>query len=580
MSDATLPSNEIGPLRGLLLGPRWGVDWLLLSVPIASAFRLKAELHVVGDDLLGAELLVAFSGPWFVALALLLGLRPHALVREPEPGVRRLLVASTARIVFGVVTSLIGLTLLLPPDLGGAGSHAWQLLGWLFGVALPLWAIAIALRLRGARTVGTFLVVGGVWSLYATALLGTALLTRLPPQGMRVPAAVGGAILAVGLWLAAWMDVHGRSSRLLAGVGLLALAAAVAVALRVGAFTSDTVRVTSMLDLDVASQRIAVTIERPAAALQSVVEVELTTGAWREFDRGVVHVVYAGGQRVMLRRSRLAQVLDLAGIARLCTSGDGVERCGPELPWANGLVFSGHDREPLVLASDGPALAAWDLESDRSWILKRPGRVLWPCFVADRGLYWRLATEEGPFDQELLRLDGPDQTPERLPLTHDQVCDDVGAVLPSARLRFGRRAAGTTTSLEGPGLEGGRIEVPGLVGGVWSGDGRVLAGMMGGTALRYYAPEYGLGPVEALPPSYWLALSHDGSRLAHTVWLDPDARLDVRSVPDHDVVASQDLDIGVVRWTDDGRLLLIRGGRLLRYDPATGVEEVLFPPAP
>jgi len=559
-----------------LLGPSRGLDLILLAIPPLSAVRLSAELAQAGDEFLAAHLLGGFLGPYGVAVALLFGLRPELLSRVDDPSPGQLLRASTGWTLALVAVLLGSLRVLLAPDLAYVSGPFWQLLCWIGALALPLWSTALLLRLRGVltwRALGlTLLVLTG----FAALALLLGVVAVLPPAGMTMPLAVGGAVYGAGIWVAAWRRVEGGWMRVEAATAAAAVVVSTVIALRVADPALDTVAVTALIAFDEEGQRVAFAVERTLSRLYGMAEYELEDDRWTEFERSVGSVAYAQGVRILARRGGVSYALDTKGPVTLCREIEQGEECGPKLAPGPGLLVRGHSREPLVVAHRGRELVAWDLESGRAWQQVRDGYIRWPCFGTDRSLYWRVQVGEPPYTQEVLRLDEADPSPRELGLVHGEGCDDRGWVEPAARFVRGRRLAGTSSTLEGPGLDG-RVAIPESVGqAVWSPDGRVLALMMQGGRLRYYTPETGLGPLLDMERNSGLAMSPDGAMVSFIVGGEPH-QVVVRSVPDNELVARVPGE-GRVFWTGDHRVLFIRDERLVRLDPATGAIEVLFPP--
>lgn len=574
----TDPEPAPRPRRPSLLGPSRGLDLILLAIPPLSAVRLKAEVGQIGDEFLAAHLLVSFLGPYVAVVALLFGLRPELLSRAGAPTSAQLMRASTLRTVALLVVTLLSLRVLVAPDLSYISGPFWRLLLWIGALALPLWSTTLLLRLRGVLTwralATTLLVLAG----FAGVALVLGVITVLPPAGMTVPLAVGGGIYSVGIWLAAWRRVEGGWLQVEVTTAAVAVAASTVLAFRVAAPPMDTLVVTALLAFDDEEQRIAFAVERPLARFYGMAEYELDTGRWTEFERSVGAVVYAHGVRILARRSGISYTLDTRGAITLCREADDGEVCGAKLGPGSGLLVRGHARQPLVVAHRGRELVAWDLESDRTWKLVRSGPIRWPCFGADRSLYWRVQDGEPPYTQEVLDLDQVDPQPETLPMVHREGCEDRERVDPVARFVRGRRLAGTASWLEEPGLPDGRVEIPEQVGqSVWSSDGQVLALLLQGGLVRYYTPATGLGPALSLERNSSLILSPRGSMVAYITGSEQGDEVLVRSVPDNSLVTRVPGG-GRVLWTRDDLLLYIQEQRLVRLDPKTGALEVLFPP--
>ena len=575
---ATDPEPQHPPRRRSLLGPSRGLDLILLAIPPLSAVRLRLEAGEVGDEILAAHLLVSFLGPYLVVAALLFGLRPELLSRAEAPTPGQLLRASTVRVTALVIVTLASLRVLVIPDLAYVSGPFWRLLLWMGALALPLWTTTLLLRLRGVltwRALGvTLLVLGG----FAAGALALGVATVLPPAGMAVPLAVGGAVYSVGIWVAAWRRVEGGWLQVEVATAAAAVAVSTVLGFRVADPPLDTVAVTALLAFDEQGQRVAFGVERSLSRFYGMAEYELETGRWREFERSVDLVAYAQGCRIVARRSGVSYTLDTMGAVTLCREDPAGEVCGVKLGPGPRLLVRGHTRAPLVVAHRGRELVAWDLESDRIWKQVRGGLIRWPCFGADRSLYWRVQAGDPPYTQEILRLDDVAPEPRTLPLIHGEGCEDRGQVEPAARFVRGRHLAGTPSTLEGPGLAGGRVEIPEQVGqSVWSADGQVLALMLQGEMVRYYTPGSGLGPALPMDGNTGLALSPDGAMVAFIVVGEPHDRVIVRSVPDNQVVAEMPGE-GRVLWTGDDRLLFIQEQQLVRLDPVGGAREILFPP--
>jgi len=224
-------------------------------------------------------------------------------------------------------------------------------------------------------------------------------------------------------------------------------------------------------------------------------------------------------------------------------------------------------------------LLAWDMETGQTWRVERPGgQIQWPCFAENGGLYWRVRQGEPPYAQEILALDEAGATPRTLPLGHDERCDDGPVIQPAARFARGRKRVGLAPSLEGPGLPGGRVELPEtVIMAAWSWDGQVGALLMESRNVRFYSPESGLTPNRPIDPNSGLVVSPTGDRIAYLTGVGAATEFVIRSVPSNDLVARGRGGARVV-FDGRGRLLLLRDHRLIRFDADTGVTEVLFPP--
>ena len=564
--------------RRSILGPLRGLDLILLLIPPLSGFRLRAEVGQLGDSFLAAHVLIGFLGPYLVVAALLFGLRPDLLSPADKQDDRRLLWASTIRVLALLLLSLFSLRLLVAPDLSSLSGPSWTLLLWIGALALPLWSTSLLLRLRGVLTWRALGITCAILAGFAASALTLGVVTVLPPAGMVVPLAVGGGVYGVGIWLAAWQRVEGGWLRIEVAIAALAMVVSTVLAFRVADPPLDTVHVSTLVAFDDAGQRIAFAVERPLSRFYGVAEYQLETDQWVEFDRSVRSVVYAQGRRIVARSSAIAYTLDTVGPTTLCREAPDGEVCGARLGAGVGLLVRGHSREPLVVAHRGRHLVAWDLESDRVWNQERPGTIRWPCFGADRTLYWRVQHGEPPYTQEVLRLDEEDPQPQELTLVHGEGCADSERLEPVALFTRGRRLADQASTLEGPGLPDGKVEIPELVGeAVWSQDGAVLALMIEGGLVRYYTPATGLGPALEMERNSGLALSSDGEMVALIVLGEAESRVVVRSVPDNRLVVEVP-GTGRVFWTADHRVLFIRDEQLVRLDPVTGALGVLFPP--
>ena len=572
------PESESHPRRRPLLGPLRGLDLILLAIPVLSALRLRAEVGQSGESFLAAHLLVSFLGPYLVVSALLFGLRPDLLTRAAAPSSARLLRASTGRVLVLVLVALVSLRVLVKPDLAFTSGPFWQLLLWMGALALPLWTTTLLLRLRGVlswRALGAALV---VLCGFAAGALVLGVVTVLPPAGMIVPLAVGGGVYSAGIWGAAWRRVEGGWLMIEVATATASVVVCTALAFRVADPPLDTLDVTALIAFDEVGQRVAFAVERPLSRFYGMAEYDLEAGSWTEFDRSVGSVVYAQGRRVLARRSGVSYTLDTQGPISLCREDPSGHVCGAKLGRGSGLLVRGHGRAPLVVAHRGRELVVWDLESDRVWKQVRAGAIRWPCFGPDRTLYWRVQEGEPPYTQEVLRLDEEDPQPEELPLVHREGCGDREQAEPVVRFVRGRRLASTSSTLEGPGLPGGRIEIPGEVGqAAWSTDGRVLALMLHGGLVRYYTTELGLGPALPIERNTGLFLSGDGALVSFIVADEPHDRVIVRTVPDNRLVADERGE-GRVFWTGAGKVVFLRDLQLVRLDPADGQVEVLFPP--
>jgi len=552
-------------------------------LPPLTALALRRD---AGRSFEAAHLVAFFGGAFLAGALLAFGAGPSLLVRRSDPTRQEMFWGSASRAALAVASGVGSVWLLVTPDLSFPMGPMWRMLAWLGGLGLPLWANALFLRLEGEltlRTLARALAIGGV---SVTAALLAGVLLVLPIGGMIVPVAVGGTVYGLGMGVAAWRDVTDQGGRVRRWSEVVMVTATISVAVsltlaaRIANPPEDTLEVDGILTYDPTGQRVAFAIVRRASMLQSVGELDLDTGQWREFGRRDMQIAYAAGRRVLARRSGLSYTLDTRGAATLCRETDHGMDCGPVLAAGIGLLVRGHAREPLVVANRGGQLLAWNVEDDRQWRVDRPGSTIrWPCFAAGPSLYFRVQQGEPPYDQELLDLTDAGAEPTKLPLVHDYGCEDVGRIGRAGRFDRGRRAAAQPSRVRGPGLgEDGFTIAESVVSASWSDDGQVLGMVMQNATVRYYRPGTGVSPPLPVEGHTALALNPSGTLAAHQFHDDGVGWFTVRTVPGHEILIRDQRTDGPVLWDSAGRIVVLRAGRMIRLDPATGAGEVLFPP--
>ncbi len=548
-------------------------------LPLATAIQLST---VETDPYVAAHLFATFGGPYAVALCVFFGLAPGLLLRTREPTRAQLLRASTMRAVVLTGVMLGSLWLLVDPDMSIPTGPTWRLLMWLCGLALPLWANTLFLRLRGMVSLSAVLATIGVGAVFAGGVLLIGVALVLPPAGMIVPIALGGGVYATGIAVACWTDVTGAFLKVVMSVSALSAVISIGVAVRIANPPIDTVQVSWFEAWDPHGQRAVFMIERPPSQLRSFVEYDLRTDTWRNFGRRVERVTYAMGHRVVARRPPVSYTLDTDAYTTLCAEdGQGEERCGPTLRAGRGLLLRGHDRAPLAVANRRRGLVVWNVQSDQRWSIRRDGaRIRWPCFVDGPGLYWRVDHGEPPFQQELLMLDEPDAEVRSLTLRQSSDCASVGRVAPEGRFVRGRGSVGRASRLFGPGMPEEGVDLEGLVTwSSWSDDGTTLGLIFDPPMVAYWTAETGMSGRFPMPNAGRLEMAPDGR---HVAYLTEDGHgrghWSVYRVPEHQLVSRGSFESQTVRWDDDGHLITIQGGQLVRLDPFAATTEVLFPP--
>ena len=528
-----------------------------------------------------------YAGPFLAVLMLMFGIFPSILVRRSQPTRAEMFVNSASRAALALVSGIASIWLIISPDLSYPLGPMWRMLAWLGGLGLPMWANALFLRLEGEFTLKTLARAVGIGAISAgTAVLAGVLLV-LPILGMLVPVAVGGFVYALGMAVASWRDVDAPVgggarpwSEVMLVTAVISLAVALTLAIRIANPPTDTLYVDSIQNFDPAGQRLAFSVVRRASMLQNVAELDLVSGEWWEFGRRDMQIAYAAGRRVIARASGLSYTLGTNGGVTLCREGhEGID-CGPSLGPDRGLLLRGHDSEPLVAANRGSELIAWNVEDDRRWRVERPGATIrWPCFAAGPSLYFRVQRDEPPYDQELLLLDERGADPSPLPLVHEYGCEDTGRDPRSARFDRGRRRANQPSVVRGPGLPpDGYVIEESVVSASWSDDGSVLAMVMENSTVRYCRPDLGVTDPLPMESHGTVTLNPSGTLAANQYVVGRSSRFKVRTVPGHEMVLSAQRNDGPILWDRADRLVTLVQGRIVRFDPATGESEVLFPP--
>lgn len=580
MREPAIPDRKRRRGARRYLGPLWGLDWAAIALLPATAVEFGGELG--SNQVVAAHLFADYSGPYLALLATFFGLAPGLLVRHLEPTRPELLTASTLRVVVMVVIAVASMRLLVQPEFADPLGPTWRLFLWLGGLALPLWANMLFLRLRGVLSLTALAATVGVGAVFAGAALAMGVALVLPPAGMVVPVALGGSVYVLGIAVACWTDVTGPYLRVVMATSALSALLSFGVAMRIADPPLDTLRVTWFEAWDPIGQRVTVQIERPASQLNGFVEFDLRERSWEVLGRRVERVTYSGGRRVVAQRPGIAYSLDTQAHTRLCVEdGDG-ERCGPSLRSGRGLLLLGHDRAPLVVANRRKGLVVWNVQDDAEWSVRRDGaRIRWPCFVDGPGLYWRVDRGEPPFDQELLMLRGSDAEVQSLTLSESRDCANRGRVDPVGRFVRGRGSTGRASLLFGPGLPEAGVVFDGLVvWNQWSDDGSTLGLLFDPPAVAYWSPEFGLTEPQPRRQLGRLEMSPDGKYAVHlTAAVEGNGRWAVHRVPGDELIADGHFDAGTLRWDDEGGLITLREGRLVRIDPFTATTEVLFPPS-
>ncbi len=535
-----------------------------------------------------AHMMAVYAGPFLCVQLLALGVFPSILVRWTEPTRAEMFVNSAGRAALALTSGVAAVWIIVPPDLSYPLGPMWRMLAWLGGLGLPMWANALFLRLEGEFTLRTLARAVGIGVASAGAAVVAGVLLVLPIEGLLVPVAVGGMTYTAGMAIASWRDVDspvGDGARPWAEVmmvtAVISAAVSLTIAVRVANPPSDTLMVGGIQGYDPVGQRLSFSVVRRASMLQNVAEIDLETGEWWEFGRRDLQIAYAAGRRVIARSAGVSYTLGTEGGVTLCRETEAGSDCGPSLGPERGLILRGHDSRPLVVANRGSELIAWDVQDDRRWRVHRPhGTIRWPCFAAGPSLYFRVQRDLPPYDQELLDLTTPDSTPTPLPLMHEYGCEDVGRAPRAARFDRGRRRANQPSVVRGPGLpdEGVPI-VEQVVSASWSDDGRTLAMVMDNATLRYYRADLGVTDPVEVDSRGTVTMNAAGTLAANQYSVGRSSRFKVRTVPEHEVVLSaQPYDGGPIIWDRKDRIVARVDGRLVRFDPATGEEEVLFPP--
>ena len=556
----------------------------LLVLPLAAAGALRAEMRGPSDAVFASALLLQLLIPWSGVLAVLLGAVPDAFLPRADRGdAARRVEATSWRMLAVLLVAPAALARVEAPDLV-APSAEWLGLGtWLGAGAVPFWAAALLVRVRGrgallaaAVAAGTvLLLVGGATS------LGFGL--DLDPSARRPPVLAAGIVAGLTLYLAATERVAASLPKVLGAAGLLASGTAALLGWRLGSAPLSVAWVTQLLDerADAVLLEVSVPNRHP-----HIVQVDLRTGRARDLSRLANRALYVGSELVTLREDLSDVLLGRRPMRRLCLAGMPPVCVDADIPSGSGTLAP-RPRLARIVAGTPNSLVAWDLETNQVWEARRDGRVRWPCFTDDGHVLYRVQREDGPYDHELLRLtdesSGPPRRPgpgdvESLALDHDHRCVEASAGPVEATFVRGFSAVGREATLAGPGLPPEGVPLgDDITTFAWSDDGRTGALASGvPRTLRFYREDLGLTAPQSVRGLSGVTVSPEGRWVAHGLEDVPHAVV-VRSVPDGTERLRVTNEVPRLAWDSLGRLLHVVEGRLLALDPGTGLETELFP---
>ncbi len=559
----------------------FALPWLAISLPLLTSLRLRLEFPYDSDSAFdGALALADAGGPYIAVLAFWFGLRPRR--RE---GASSVLDQGSGPMLILLSVALLSMALLIPFDIVSTRGPWRRIQAWIGAAALPLWAVSLLLRDRGAsRRIAAASALGLVALLVAGSVTAGSLLL-LDPWAQLLPLAAAGGVAAFGCVLAAWERVTASTTAVLAGTAVLSLSVALGAAWRVSSPPMASGQVVGVGAIDPGGERAVVAVLWPNVEPVRMAEIDLRQGTSTLLPPLTRQVRYAAGVRVSVRLGRLAYALGRSGPALICRedSGDG-EVCGPALAEYAGTVLAPHPRLPKVLGSWHDRFVVWDLETGRSMHVERAGeRLRWPCFDTEGGVIWRIQQADGPFLHERLTPKG-DVVP--LAIGHRHHCMEETPQPPAARFERGRTTIGKVSTLQGDALPEGTLDLPGTVQLMrWSKDGQTAAMYVeegpDRYSVRFWTAAGGLsGPIAVDGLSNLLV---DGAG-RYVSWMLPAGRgrlrYEVHAVPGGKLVDAGPAETGAMAWSDDERLLIHQAGRLLWRDPVRRVDEILFPREP
>lgn len=568
----------------------WAIEALALALPLRTATRLGRASESSAEAVLGSEILVDLLMIWSLLLAAVLGFLgswfvSSARASDPLAGVR----ASTWRMLVVLLVAGASLGLVEPPDFM-RWDGAWRRLGTFLAIGpVPLWACASLLRSRGVGLLpaaGVCLAVGAV-AVGGTWLVGKALF--LHQQAALAPLAAVGVVSSVGLALSTWERVPGRWQALVPAIAGLGMAVAGAMSFFLTRAPLETGWVDEVIEVDRRTGRAVVVISQ-GNTRPRLFSVDRTPVAVTPLHPRTERVTESADGWVELRRSWRSTLFGGEGAFAVCVGRGAEEVCVDHLVRGNSPLFAGHPRRERVVVFGGEEILAWDLDTDRVWLLRREGAIRWPCQTEAGDLIWRMQTESGPYRHETFafpadaagtvsRPGDASGSVEELPLDHDLQCVAGSLAEPTGNFRRGRRRLGRLSKLTGPGLPEDGIHVDGSVGTVrWSDDGKTAAIVTDGNqSVRFYNEAWGLRPALPIPGIQGPELSGDGRWMARPVELGGGVTgFEVRTVPDGEARFRVPA-IGPPRFDGLGGILQVWEGNLATIDVESGEATPLFP---
>ena len=583
-SRQDVPPRSVRDRRGGV-GPG---EWLLLALPVLSGMRLRLQ-GASADSVVSADTLVDMAGPGLALLAIAVGAGARfALPRECRTDPKVLLRASTIRAVALFAAAAIGLSIVFPLDLITPGGPWRRMIFWSLGVALPTWSGGLYALVRGRSTFIALVAAFGLGSVPTLVAIGIGMAYMASAGALVMPAIGAGLVAGGGAAVAAWFGVTAPGWRVLAALSLASTAPAWAVSKHQADAPVETLDVDGLVAFDPVRRRATLRVSRLDTFTRRLAEVSLVDGSTELLLPVEATLTYAAGTRVTARRSRWQHATERKAPRAFCREtapGNRTVECLPDVFPAQGwVILEHHPREKLVLGSTPDRIIVWDLTTgETSRFIEHDKAIRWPCFQRGRAVLFRLQQAVGPFTQHSIDLDTG--VTSLLDEDHNRQCAPDVQVEPYARFLRGRLRLDKASRVVAPGLPEGGVTLRGNVRiAKWSADGATLALLFDGEDgnLGAYSEAWGLMPRVTLKGPPDIALSEDGSLLAYlgTDPGDPDAppTTQVIALPSGEHVDSTRADTHQI-WWDQDKILFIRDRRLIRRDPRTGREEVLFPPA-